>query len=434
MIFMITASNCSFDNKTGIWKNVNEVNLGKTKKFEGFETLYTKEKKFEKIIEPPDDLKILLNPIKTNLEWTDEYYQNSNSLENFSYKNLNNLVFISKKLSRHKTKDKILFDGENTVFTDKNGTIAIYSFTEQQIIFKYNFYKKKFKKNKKNLNIIIQDNKIYVGDNFGYLYALDYLNGKLLWAKNYKVPFRSNLKIIKDRLILADINNSLYFINKKNGEKIKSIPTEESTITNNFINSLTTNDDALFYLNTYGSLYSITYGGNINWFVNLNESVEIKPSNLFYSNPLVLYEDKIFISTSKHLYILNNNTGSTISKTSIASIFQPIISGRNLFLITENNLLVCIDLDTNKKMYSISISQKIANFLETKSKPIIIKTFAILNDKLFIFLKNSYVVKFTASGTINDIVKLPKKLGSFPIFINKSIVYLNNKNRLIILD
>ena len=53
---------------------------------------------------------------------------------------------------------------------------------------------------------------------------------------------------------------------------------------------------------------------------------------------------------------------------------------------------------------------------------------------LFIFLKNSYVVKFTASGTINDIVKLPKKLGSFPIFINKSIVYLNNKNRLIILD
>ena len=147
-----------------------------------------------------------------------------------------------------------------------------------------------------------------------------------------------------------------------------------------------------------------------------------------------MYEDKIFISTSKHLYILNNNTGSTISKTSIASIFQPIISGRNLFLITENNLLVCIDLDTNKKMYSISISQKIANFLETKSKPIIIKTFAILNDKLFIFLKNSYVVKFTASGTINDIVKLPKKLGSFPIFINKSIVYLNNKNRLIILD
>ena len=49
MIFMITASNCSFDNKTGIWKNVNEVNLGKTKKFEGFETLYTKKKNSKKL-------------------------------------------------------------------------------------------------------------------------------------------------------------------------------------------------------------------------------------------------------------------------------------------------------------------------------------------------------------------------------------------------
>ena len=51
---------------------------------------------------------------------------------------------------------------------------------------------------------IVEKNIIYVGDNLGYLYALDYKNQKLLWAKDYKVPFRSNLKILKNNLLIAD--------------------------------------------------------------------------------------------------------------------------------------------------------------------------------------------------------------------------------------
>ena len=30
---------------------------------------------------------------------------------------------------------------------------------------------------------------LYVGDNIGYIYALDYKNNKILWAQNYKIPF-----------------------------------------------------------------------------------------------------------------------------------------------------------------------------------------------------------------------------------------------------
>tara|TARA_B100000965_G_scaffold34863_1_gene25767 strand:+ start:4429 stop:5751 length:1323 start_codon:yes stop_codon:yes gene_type:complete len=434
LILIVIISHCSFDTKTGIWKNVNEINYEKTKRFEGFETLFEKERKFDKIIKPSSSLKILLASPKINLKWTDEYYQNSNNLENFNYKNSNDLIFTSQKLTRYKTNDNIFFDGENIITTDIKGNIIVYSLTNQQIIFKYNFYKKKFKKIEKDLNIYIQDKIIYVGDNLGYLYSLDFINKKLLWAKNYKVPFRSNLKIINEKLILADNNNMIYFINKMNGERIKFIPTEESIIKNNFISSLATQGDTLFYLNTYGSLYSLSSNADIKWFVNLNDSIVINPGNLFYSNPIVIYDDKIIILTNQNLYILDKNSGSTISKSSISSKIQPIVSNKYLFLITENNLLVCIDLDNNEKIYSVKISQQIANFLETKSRPIFIKTFSVLNNRLFIFLKNSYVVKFSINGVIEDIFKLPKKINSLPIYINKSIVYLNNKNKVIIFD
>ena len=38
------------------------------------------------------------------------------------------------------------------------------------------------------------------------------------------------------------------------------------------------------------------------------------------------------------------------------------------------------------------------------------------------------------TGEILEINKLPSKIRSLPIFINDSIIYLNNKNRLIVLD
>ena len=60
--------------------------------------------------------------------------------------------------------------------------------------------------------MVIADGEIiYVSDNIGYLYALDYKNNKILWAKNYKIPFRSNLKILENKLITANQNNNLFF-------------------------------------------------------------------------------------------------------------------------------------------------------------------------------------------------------------------------------
>ena len=219
LVFLILLSHCSFDNKTGIWQNSNEVTSKKDDKFKDFETLYTETKSFESIIEPENNIKINLDPIQLNLKWTDIFFDNSNNLKNFSYKDTNKLIFKSKKISRHKIKDRLLYDNQKIILTDDRGNIIVYSTDNQEIILKYNFYKKKFKKNKKDLNIITEDNIIYVSDNLGYYYALDILNDKLIWAKDHKIPFRSNLKIKDNKIFLADINNSLLLVKKKMEKK-----------------------------------------------------------------------------------------------------------------------------------------------------------------------------------------------------------------------
>ena len=83
--------------------------------------------------------------------------------------------------------------------------------------------------------------------------------------------------------MLADINNSIYFINKSDGDSFKTIPTEEKKLKSNFISSFAFNKNSILYLNTNGSLYSINHNGKIRWFLSLNQSIDYNTNNLFYS-------------------------------------------------------------------------------------------------------------------------------------------------------
>ncbi len=435
LIIILLFSHCSFDNKTGIWENSDSNNFKKTDRFKDFETLYTKEKTFNEILIPKNNLNLVLDPIKRTNTWQDEFYQETNNIENFGFQNLNEIIFKSKKLSGPEVNNGILFDGENFIISNIKGDIIIYSITEKKTVFKYNFYKTKFRKIKKKLNTLIEKNILYVSDNLGYVYALDYTNTKLLWAKNYKVPFRSNIKIYGEKVITANQDNTLYVLNKFNGSQSKFIPTEETTVKNDFINSLVLKDNSLIYLNTFGSIYSINSENfRINWFSNLKKSFDLNPTNLFYANPVVASKDKIILSTDPYLYILNLANGAVTYKKSITSIVKPIVSGDNLFMITKDNLLVCINLNTKKIIYSIDVKREIADFLETKVKSINILALFLANDKLLIFLDNSRLITLSKNSKIEKIDKLQSKLSSQPIFIENSLLFLNKNNRLIILN
>ena len=435
LIIFLAFYSCSFDNKTGIWKNSNQIVKKKRDELENFKKINTEDKLFDKIILPKNNLDINLGPIKNNLKWEDEFYQASNNLENFSYRESNSLIFKSKKLTRNKINSRILFDGKNALFTDEKGNIYVYSTEYQNINYKYNFYKKKFKKIKKKLNIKIEKNIVYVSDNLGYLYAINYNSQKLIWAKNFQIPFRSNLKIIKNKLILADSDNSIYLVNKFNGEKIKTLPTEDASINNEFINSFASYGETFFYLNTFGSIYSInSNNGRINWFFNINPFSENDNNNLFNSKPIILNNNKVIIATDRELNLFNADNGSRVLKFPITSSIKPIIMNQNLFLITKDDLLVSINIEKGDILYSIDINNEIAKFLNSKKKKIYVKSFSILNNSLYIFLDNSFFIKFSSDGKLQNIGKLSAKIHSDPIFINGSILFFDKKNKLIILN
>ena len=71
IILLLLLNQCSFDNKTGIWQNSSTIDTKKKKRFEDFKTLYTEEKAFNSIIEPPENLNLSIDPIKKVNKWPD---------------------------------------------------------------------------------------------------------------------------------------------------------------------------------------------------------------------------------------------------------------------------------------------------------------------------------------------------------------------------
>ena len=436
LILLILFYSCSFDTKTGIWKNDNIVpTIENNSVFKDFVKITSSDEKFNNIVQINEEFNFIINEPLRNLSWNQTLLNKENNIVNLSFDNKNQAIHKSKKISLHTLNENILYEKNKIFLSDQKGNLFIYSLQKNKLIKKLNFYKKKYKNKKIKLNFIIENDIVYISDNIGFIYAYDINLDKIIWAKNINIPFRSNLKLSLNFLTLANQNNDLYFFNKKNGKLIKLIPSEETVINNNFQNKISLSNDEVFFLNTYGSLYSIDNKSfNLKWFVNLNKTLEKNLSNLFYGSDVVFYNNKILLSSNENFYIINSKNGSVLYKKNFSSYFNPIINNNFVFLLTKNNLLVALNLRDGEIIYSLDLAQETANFLSTKKKNLIIKNILMMDDKIFVFLKNSYVVKLDIYGKIVSIIKLPSKLKTQPIIVDNKLFYINKKNKLFVVN
>ena len=58
----------------------------------------------------------------------------------------------------------------------------------------------------------------------------------------------------------------------------------------------------------------------------------------------------------------------------------------------------------------------------------------IAGNKINIFLNNSYVLKLNSNGELIDVIKLPTKINTYPIFYKNNLIFLNKKNKIFIIN
>jgi len=200
-------------------------------------------------------------------------------------------------------------------------------------------------KSQKKLSIVYDDSKVYFNNSKGDIYALDKINGNLVWL----TPTRTDTESLKSFLIksskLVLDQGNLFFSNNNN---------------------------------TFFSLDSNT--GFINWIQNINS--EFKP---------IISENIIFsISSDGYLFLINKKNGNIIRITDIFTNFSPkkvkkmsisgfVVGLNKIYLSLSNGKILEINISNGKPTNILKISRgKISSPFINSGKMFIVKNNAII--------------------------------------------------------
>ena len=197
IIFIFFLNNCSFQNTGSFFENRLEE-LEKEIQKKNSKLVFTEAKKFKEEISGSFEGQIEQGIINSN--WNEKNFNSGNHIPHLIYEDNKGLIYKSKKLGKNKFGLKnsffepIIID-DNMFIYDSSGNIYYFSIEKEKLVWKYNFYKKRYKNLPILLKLNVSNNNLIISDNLGYLYSLSINSGHLTWAKNYGIPFKSNIKI-----------------------------------------------------------------------------------------------------------------------------------------------------------------------------------------------------------------------------------------------
>ena len=438
LFFLFFLNNCSFQNSGGFFENKIEEFERELEKKNSI-LVFSPQKKFDREISGSVSTK-LSNPVLIE-NWSENSLNSNNFIPNLSYSNKKNAIFKSKKVGKNKFNlSNIFFEplvvNNQIFFSDHSGNIYSYSINDKKLLWKFNFYKKRYKNYPIKIKLKILNNNLIVSDNLGYIYSVNIQTSQIKWAKNYGIAFNSNIKIHNNIIFILNQDNKLYMISEINGNQILGLETFPSFLKTKYKTniSLDSKNNNVFFITSSGELYSINYySNNINWLSNIftrNSS----GSELFYSSPIVNRNDKIYFSSSVSTYSINTNNGSINWELPFSTNLRPIVTDQFVFLASEEGFIVNIDNATGKVIWSKSLYKEKSKPKRNKIGDLI--SILLVSDQILATTTKGYFLFIDyKTGKLLNYTKASKSgFYSSPSIVNKMIYIIDNKLRVLIFN
>ena len=365
ILYFLLVSGCSLDTKTGLWTETVKLKP-ENKTIE--KELFEKEEVFEK--EFNTGLKIKLNKNFKKNSFINNLL-NNNGTVHFDGK----LEKVSKyKFSKIKQFDyfqpELLITKNNSlIFFNKKGTILNFA-DNKKLIWKKNVYSKVERKDDPVLYFASNEKVLIVADSIANYYAIDLINGNLIWKKNNIAPFNSQIKIFKDKFFVIDFENILRCYSLKDGKEIWNFKTEKSFIKSQQKLSLIVNNNKVVFINTLGDLSSVDIEtGNLVWQVPTQSSTIYENYFTIKNSDLISAANSIYFSNNKNeFFAINEKNGVIRWKQNLNSNLRPTYVDGILFTVTLEGYLVAIDSRNGNIVRVTNILSKIKNVKKKKYK------------------------------------------------------------------
>ena len=422
VIFFIFLIGCSIDNKSGIWSKNEKIKSANQYKDIIFEDNKELSQELNK------NIKIYLKD-KYTLNNKKNYYNNNTGIKNYdgNLKQIKKIKF-SKIKNFSKFKPDILFSKNgNIYFFNSKGTVIKFS-KNLEVIWEKNIYSKKEKKLNPLLNLAIEKNTLILTDNLSNYYALNILNGDLLWRKTNSAAFNSEIKIADNKIFTVDYDNILKCFSIENGNLLWEYQTENTLIKSTKKTSLVLNENKVIFLNHTGDLNTLDQNGNLIWQTPTSKSIIYEDSFTNTYSDIVLDNNTIYFSNNKNeFFAVSLDTGSVKWRKKINSSIRPTITKDLIITIADNGFLIILDKKNGKLVRSTNIKTKIK---KKKWDDLVNNGFLVGKNKIYLSTNGKLNIIDLSDGLSKKIVDLDKKFIARPHIYEKSM-YILSSNQII---
>ena len=425
-LIFIFINNCSFHSKSKFWtkEKIIKQEIKKSKK----KNLFVLEKTLQKELNPT----LKINLIKTKLTY-DKTNRNNNSVDKY----FGNLEKISKfKFSKIQYFDQyepeIIFQKENIIFFDNEGSILKFD-KNSNLLWKKNYYSKQEKKINPFLFFSNNDNVLIVVDTISKYYAVDINSGKLLWSFYNNAPFISDVKVENDKIFVVDSDNVLKCFSLKDGSLIWEYRSGTSTIKSSKKISIAIDNNIVLFNNSIGDINAVDIDtGNLIWITpTANKQNSIRPYLLKISDLVIQGNSVLFSNNNNEFFSIDINTGFINWIQKINTYIRPAIVNDLIFTVTLEGFLVIIDNPTGNIIRVTDVFDQFKIKKRSEIKPV-----GFLIGETDIFLSTNHgklLIMDILTGKTKSTLKIAKKKISRPFFSNNNL-YLIKENSIIKLN
>lgn len=276
---------------------------------------------------------------------------------------------------------------------------------------------------------------IFVTNGFGNVIALDANSGEEIWKINIRIPIRSAPIAFDNVVYVISHDNQVFALNSLNGEVLwnhRGILESASVLSSN---SVSIDGGLVFVPYSSGEIYAIrTLNGSVAWTDSLSRtgsSTSLSEINSITARPVTDNGRMISISHAGRMISVDISSGERLWTLDISGTETPWVSGDWVFVLSTNSELVGVSRNAGKIKWVTQLEQYINE--EKREDPIRWSGPVMISDKLFVI--SSHGVAAFISPQTGEIIETNKIPGSFfiaPVIVNGSIYLLNDSGDLII--
>ena len=421
-LVFILISNCSLDKKSSLWteskkiETVNDLVINE---------LFKNEEAFNKEFNSNVKIQLKSNPTKNS--FVNNLNNNNGRVSyNGSLKNISRFKFSTID-NFDQIEPEILFYGDNIIFFENKG--SIFNFDKfSKLIWKKNFYKKFEKKAKPELSLANDKKTLIVADNLAKYYAMNIKTGELIWTKTNVAPFNSQIKIYDDKFFVTDFDNVLRCYSIKDGSELWNVKTDTTFIKSKKKLSLVILNGNIYFNNSIGDISAVDIKtGNLIWQTPTQSSLIYENSFLLETSDLIADDDAILLSNNRNeFFSFSANTGALNWQQKINSNIRPTLIENLIFTVTIEGFLVVIDNKTGNIIRITNVFDKIKKNKRSKIKPV---GFIVGTKNIYLTTDNGLLILIDiSSGRSSSILKVDNEKISRPFILNKNLFIIKDNS------